>query len=289
MTTQAHAPRRSRHINLGDLLGTVAKYAFLIAVALLCIVPFVWVWSSALETGGEIAAAPLALPRNPTLENFPEAWVQGRLGKYFLNSVIVSLPIVLFTVVLSSLAGYAFARHTFTGRNILFYTFLIGLTLPFQSIMIPLYYTLRDVGLLGTYWAMIIPTTALGLPFGIFIMRAFFQGLPTELDDAARVDGCTEFGVFWRVILPLASPGMVTLGIFSFLGAWNSFLLPLIYMQRESLRPLVVGLMFFQSRYTRDYALTMAGATIVSVPVIVVYIIFQRQFIQGLTAGALKG
>ena len=178
MTTQAHAPRRSRHINLGDLLGTVAKYAFLIAVALLCIVPFVWVWSSALKTGGEIAAAPLALPRNPTLENFPEAWVQGRLGKYFLNSVIVSLPIVLFTVVLSSLAGYAFARHTFTGRNILFYTFLIGLTLPFQSIMIPLYYTLRDVGLLGTYWAMIIPTTALGLPFGIFIMRAFSRGCP---------------------------------------------------------------------------------------------------------------
>ena len=199
------------------------------------------------------------------------------------------MPIVFFTVSLSSLAGYAFARHRFFGRNMIFYLFLIGLILPFQSIMIPLYYTLLDFHLLGTYWAMIVPSTALGLPFGIFIMRAFFQGLPNELSDAARVDGCNEFGVFWRVILPLAKPGMITLGIFVFLGAWNSFLLPLLYMQKESLRPLVVGLMFFQARYTTDYGLTMAGATIVSLPIILLYIIFQRQFIQGLTAGALKG
>jgi raffinose/stachyose/melibiose transport system permease protein len=272
-----------------DLAVEVAKYAVLITVAVLCLIPFVWVWSSALKPPAEIIKAPLALPQHPTLDNIVEAWVQGRLGKYFLNSVIVAVPIVFFTIALSSLAAYAFARATFPGRNVLFYIFLIGLILPFQSIMIPLYYLLRDLQLLGTYWAMIIPSTALGLPFGIFIMRAFFQGLPNELSDAARVDGCNEFDVFWRVILPLAKPGMITLGIFSFLGAWNSFLLPLIYMQREELRPLVIGLMFFQSRYTTSYALTMAGATIVSLPVIIVYIIFQRQFIQGLTAGALKG
>jgi len=271
------------------LLTEVVKYTVLIAVALLCVIPFIWVWSSALKSPTEIVNTPLALPAHPTLDNVVKAWVQGRLGKYFFNSVIVAVPIVFLTVALSSLASYAFARHSFPGRQVIFYLFLIGLVLPFQSIMIPLYYTLRDVGLLGTYWAMIIPSTALGLPFGIFIMRAFFQGLPFELSDAARVDGCDEFGVFWRVILPLAKPGMVTLGIFSFLGAWNSFLLPLIFMQREELRPLVVGLMFFQSRYTSDYGLTMAGATIVSLPVIIVYILFQRQFIQGLTAGALKG
>jgi ABC-type glycerol-3-phosphate transport system permease component len=283
----AETSRRRRRP--GEVLTTAAKYAVLIIVAVICIIPFIWVWSSALKPRIEIVEAPLALPRNPTFEHFVDAWVKGRLGNYFFNSVIVSLPIVFFTVALSSLAGYSFARNVFPGRRTLFYLFLIGLVLPFQSIMIPLYYTLRDVHLLGTYWAMIVPSTALGLPFGIFIMRAFFQGLPAELSDAARVDGCNEFGVFWRVILPLAKPGMVTLGIFSFLGAWNSFLLPLIYMQREDLRPLVVGLMFFQSRYTTDYSLTMAGATIVSLPVIIVYILFQRQFIQGLTAGALKG
>jgi len=278
-----------KRIRIVDFFTTLARYTLLIGVGLLCVIPFVWVWSSALKSPLEIAQTPLALPRDPTLENLVNAWVRGRLGKYFLNSIIVSVPIVFFTVAFSSLAGYAFAKHSFFGRRTIFYLFLIGLILPFQSIMIPLYYTLRDFQLLGTYWAMIVPTTALGLPFGIFITRAFFQGLPTELSDAARVDGCDEFGVFWRVILPLAKPGMVTLAIFTFLGAWNSFLLPLIFMQREELRPLVVGLMFFQSRYTRDYALTMAGATIVSVPVIIVYIIFQRQFVQGLTAGALKG
>lgn len=273
----------------GAFLPTLIKYAILVLVAILCLMPFVWVWASAFKPSLEIADTPLALPREPTLQNFANAWVQGRFAKYFMNSVIVTVPIVGFTLLLSSLAGYAFARHYFRGRLTLFYAFLVGLTLPFTSIMIPLYYTLRDTGLLGTYWAMIMPQTALGLPFGIFIMRAFFQSLPRELEDSGRVDGCNEFGVFWRVMLPLTAPGMVTLGIFSFLGAWNSFLLPLIFMQRESLRPLVVGLMFFQSRYTRDFALIMAGATIISVPVIVVYIIFQRQFIQGLTAGAVKG
>lgn len=284
----ATSARRRRH-RLPEFITIVAKYAALIAVALLCIIPFIWVWSSALKSPAEIINTPLALPVQPSLNNVVNAWVKGRLGNYFLNSVIVAVPIVFFTVGLSSLASYAFARHSFPGRQILFYLFLIGLVLPFQSIMIPLYYTLRDVHILGTYWAMIVPSTALGLPFGIFIMRAFFQGVPFELSDAARVDGCDEFGVFWRVILPMAKPGMVTLGIFSFLGAWNSFLLPLIFMQREELRPLVVGLMFFQTRYTIDYGLTMAGATIVSLPVIIVYILFQRQFIQGLTAGALKG
>ena len=264
-------------------------YLILIAIAVYALIPLFWIYSTALKTPIEISTTPLAPPQNPTLENFSNAWVQGRLGKYFRNSVIVTIPIVLFTIALASMAGYAFARHRFFGRNPLFYLFLIGLILPFQSIMIPLYYTLRDLHLLGTYWAMIVPSTALGLPFGIFIMRAFFQGLPEELSDAARVDGCNEFGVFWRVILPLAKPGMITLGIFVFLGAWNSFLLPLLYMQKESLRPLVVGLMFFQARYTTDYGLTMAGATIVSLPIILIYIIFQRQFIQGLTAGAIKG
>lgn len=280
---------QSQRYRLQTRLGRLLTYAILIAVGVLALIPFFWVWSTAFKTPPEIAASPLSFPKAPTLENFPQAWVQGRLGRYFLNTVIVTVPIMLLTIALSSLAGYAFARHRFLGRNVIFFTFLIGLTLPFQSIMIPLYYTLRDLHILGTYWAMIIPQTAIGLPFGIFIMRAFFQGLPVELEDSGRVDGCTEFGVFWRIILPLARPGMMTLGIFSFLAAWNSFLLPLIYMQKETLRPLVVGLMFFQARYTTDYALTMAGATIVSTPVIILFVIFQRQFIQGLTAGAVKG
>jgi ABC-type glycerol-3-phosphate transport system permease component len=272
-----------------SVVTEIAKYQFLIVVAVLCLIPFFWVFSTALKSSIEITSTPLGLPQTPTLENFVHAWVKGRMGKYFFNSVIVSVPIVILTVSLSSLAGYAFARHSFAGRKVIFYIFLIGLTLPFQSIMIPLYYTLVEFKILGTYWGMIIPQTALSLSFGVFIMRAFFQGMPAEIEDAARVDGCNEFGVFWRVILPISSPGLVTLGIFSFLGAWNAFLLPLIFMQRDDLRPLSVGLMFFQSRYVRDFGMTMAGATIACLPILIIYIIFQRQFIRGMTAGALKG
>jgi len=160
---------------------------------------------------------------------------------------------------------------------------------PFQSVMIPLYYNLRDYGLLGTYWAMILPATALGQPFGIFLMQAFFRGLPGELADAARVDGCNEFQTFWRVMLPMAGSAMSALFVFQFMWTWNAYLMPLLYMQREELRPLPLGLAFFRGRYTADHGLIAAGATIVSVPVIIVYVLFQRQFMRGLTAGALRG
>src|SRR5690606_37286776 len=235
-------------------------------------------------TTAEIAANPLGFPTTLRWDNYIEAWTVGRFGKYFLNSVIVSIPIVLGVIALASLAGYGLSRLQFRGSNLVFLVFLLGLMVPFQSIMIPLFYILKDIGFLGTYWAMIVPSIALGMPFSIFFMRAFFSGLPQELADAAEIDGCNEFLVFWRVMLPLAGPAISTLVVLQFMGAWNAFLLPLIYMQKEAIRPLVLGLMFFQSRYTQNYPLTMAGATIVMLPIILVYLFFQRRFVQGLTA-----
>lgn len=269
--------------------SSTAKYIVLILFALIVVAPILWVLFTSLKTTRELAMSPLGFPATPRWENYVEAWTVGRFSKYFLNSVIVSIPIVVGSVGLSCLAGYGFARFKFPGGNIVFYAFLLGLMVPFQSIMIPLFYILRDINLLGTYWAMILPMIALGLPFGIFFMRAFFLGLPLELDDAAQIDGCNEFDVFWRVMLPLAGPAISTLTVLQFIAAWNSFLVPLLYMQREELRPLVLGLMFFQTRYTRDIPLTMAGTTIAMLPVIVVYLVLQRRFIQGLTAGAVKG
>jgi raffinose/stachyose/melibiose transport system permease protein len=136
---------------------------------------------------------------------------------------------------------------------------------------------------------MIVPSIVLGLPFGIFFMRAFFLRLPEELADAAKIDGASEFGVFWSIMLPLSLPAIAAQVVFQFAGAWNSFLVPLIYVQKEELRPLVLGLMFFKSRYTQNIPLTMAGAMIVMLPIVAIYLIFQRKFIQGMTAGALKG
>jgi raffinose/stachyose/melibiose transport system permease protein len=269
-------------------LATLARYMVLLLFALLCLVPMFWVISSSLKVPREIAADPLGFPPTFRLSNYVEAWTAGRFGKYFLNSVIVSLPIVIGSLLLASLAGYGLARFKFRGANSVFYTFLVGLMVPFQSVMIPLFYILKEIGFLGTYLAMIVPSIALGLPFGIFFMRAFFAGLPNELADAAEIDGCNEWDVFWQIMVPLAGPAISTLAVLTFMGAWNAFLLPLIYMQKESLRPLVIGLMFFRDAYTQNVPLTMAGATIVMLPIMVVYLMFQRKFVQGLTAGALK-
>ena len=278
---------RARYTILG-WLDMGLRYSVLILFAVLCIIPLFWVLATSLKTTADIAQNPLGFPTEFHWDNYGRAWVQGRFSQYFLNSVYTSIPIVLGTVGLACLAGYGFARFQFPGVNLLFYLFLLGLMIPFQSIMIPLFYTLKDIGFIGTYWAMIAPSIALGLSFGIFFMRAFFAGLPAELADAAMIDGCNEFNVFWRVLLPLAGPAISTLAVLNFMGAWNSFLLPLIYMQKDALRPLVLGLMFFQSRYTRDFPLTMAGATITMLPIIVVYLFAQRQFIQGMTSGAFK-
>ena len=279
---------RSFYPTFWKVFGIFLRYAVLILFALICLVPLFWVLASSLKNTGEIAQNPLGFPEALRWGNYIEAWTVGRFGKYFMNSVIVSLPIVIGSLLLASLAGYGLGRLKFRGADAVFFAFLIGLMVPFQSVMIPLFYILKDIGFLGTYLAMIVPSIALGLPFGIFFMRAFFAGLPNELGDAAEIDGCNEWDVFWRVMLPLAGPAVSTLAVLSFMGAWNSFLLPLLYMQKESLRPLVIGLMFFRDAYTRNIPLTMAGATIVMLPIIVVYLIFQRKFIQGLTAGALK-
>ena len=281
--------RSTRDFRWERTLWQIAQYAVLIFFALVCIVPLIWVISSSFKSAREIALSPLGLPSSFTLKNYIQAWTVGRLSKYFGNSVITSIPIVVGSVALSSLAGYGFARYKLPGGTIFFYMFLLGLMVPMQSIMIPLFYILRDVGFLGTYWAMIVPNIVLGLPFGIFFMRAFFMRLPEELADAALIDGANDLDVFWRVMLPLATPAITAQIVFQFVWAWNSFLIPLIYVQKEELRPLVLGLMFFKSKYTQNIPLTMAGAAIVMLPMIIIYIIFQRKFIQGMTSGAVKG
>lgn len=283
------AVRPTRTFRWEQSVWRVAQYAVLILFALVCLVPIVWVIAGSFKTSRDIAISPLGLPTKFNWQNYVDAWTVGRFGKYFGNSVITSIPIVIGSVALSSLAGYGFARYKLPGGNIFFYLFLLGLMVPMQSIMIPLFYILRDVGFLGTYWAMIVPNIVIGLPFGIFFMRAFFLRLPEELVDAALIDGANEFQVFWRIMLPLATPAITAQIVFQFVWAWNSFLIPLIYVQKEELRPLVLGLMFFKSKYTQNIPLTMAGAVIVMLPMIIIYVIFQRKFIQGMTSGAVKG
>ncbi|MDP9363115.1 MAG: carbohydrate ABC transporter permease [Chloroflexota bacterium] len=274
--------------SLGRSGGEIGRYAVLLLFLIIFLLPFIWIWSSAFKSSIEIARDPFALPETLRWENLREAWTTGRFGRYIWNSVIYCTAIVAGVVALSCLAGYSLALLPLPGRDAILLVFLLGLMVPFQSVMIPLYYLLRDLSLLETYWAFIVPGIALRLPFGIFLMRGFFRGLPADLADAARLDGANEWGVFRQVMLPLATPGLATLVVFQFMFTWNQFLMPLVFVQRDELRPVALGTMFFFGRFTADRGMIAAGVTIAMLPVVVLYLLLQRRFIEGITAGALK-
>lgn len=292
------ATRRTRdadanRLRIGRLVGNAAKYAFLGFWAALCVLPLVLVVSTALKDPNIATGNPFQLFSSFRPQNLVDAWTLGKFQNYFLNTIVIMVPTVLGVIVLSMMTGYALARFEFRGRSIVFYAFILGLMVPFFALMIPLYYSLRDYGLLNTPWAVILPSIAgaggTGLPLGVFLMRAYFLDLPEELADAARMDGCGEWDVFRRIMAPLALPAASALAILTFLSAWNTFLLPLLYMQGEANRTLATGLLLFTGGRTRELELTAAGTLIMVAPVVVFFLLFQRQFVRGLTAGAVKG
>ncbi len=283
------APR----LNTGRLLSAVGKYSFLGFWAALCVLPMVLVISTALKNPTIETGNPFDLFSTFHPQNFVDAWTLGNFGRYFLNTVIIMIPTVLGVIVLSTMTGYALAQFRFPGNKVVFYLFILGLMIPFFALMIPLYYNLRDYGLLNTHWAVILPSIAgaggTGLPLGVFLMRAFFLDVPKDLGDAGRVDGCNEWQVFRHVMVPLARSGMSALAILTFLSAWNTFLLPLLYMQGTENRTLATGLLVFTGGRTRELELTAAATMIMMAPVVVFFLLFQRQFVKGLTSGAVKG
>jgi ABC-type glycerol-3-phosphate transport system permease component len=284
---------REARLRVGRVLGGVAKYAFLVFWAALCVLPLILVLSTAFKDPTIATGNPFQLFSSFRPQNLVDAWTLGKFEKYFINTIVIMVPTVLGVVVLSMMTGYALARFRFPGRTIVFYAFILGLMVPFFALMIPLYYNLRDYGLLNTPWAVILPSIAgaggTGLPLGVFLMRAYFLDMPSELADAGRVDGCGEWDVFRRILAPLAVPAASALAILTFLSAWNTFLLPLLYLQGEENRTLATGLLLFTGGRTRELELTAAGTLIMIAPVIVFFLLFQRQFVRGLTAGAVKG
>ncbi|GLY75262.1 carbohydrate ABC transporter permease [Actinoallomurus iriomotensis] len=265
-----------------------SRYVILAMFLVLFLLPFVWIWSSALKSNSEINADPFGLPTSPQWGNLADAWTTGRFGKYLGNTVLYCAFVVPGVTVLSCLAGYALGTRRLPGERYLLGLFLLGIMIPFQSIMVPQYYLVRDLDLLGSYWGVIVPSIALGLAFGTFLMRSFFRELPEEIGNAARLDGAGEWRVFSRIMLPLARPGLITMVVLQFMFTWNMFLIPLLYGQDENLRPVSTGIMFFIGEYSVDRSMIAAGVTLASVPIIVVYLVLQRHFIQGMTSGALK-
>jgi len=260
-----------------------------VILSLFVMVPLFWIFVGAVKDRGRIIRNPLGLPDTWHWENFWAAWTGGNFSTYFLNSILVVVPVVIGVIVLGLLAAYAFALMNFRGKDFLFVLFLLGLTIPLGVLIIPLFYELLALKLLNSLWALILPQIAIALPFSILLLHSFILDLPREILDAGRIDGASTFGLLRYIVAPLSMPALLTLLIFNFMWTWNQFLLPVVLIQKDSARTLPVGLNFFQGQYANDIPLLMAGATITFIPVVVIYIIFQRHFIKGLAAGALKG
>jgi len=267
----------------------IIAYAILAAASAAMAAPFLWMVVSAMKTNAEIFSSPWSLPSRWHFENFKNAIVIGRLHRYALNSLIVTSTTVAALLFLSSLAAFAFARLRFPARDILFPVFLVGLVVPLQGILIPLFVLLREAGLLYTRGALILPYISWGLPLAIYVLRAYFLNIPSELEDAARIDGCGSFGLYWRVLLPVAKPALAAVTIFSALDAWNELLLVQLFIMNDELYTLPMGILNFSGHHSSDYPLIFAGLSLVALPMIALYVALQKWFIRGLTSGAVKG
>lgn len=258
------------------------------AIASLAIMPLYWMVVTAFQRPTlSMAFPPQWFPNPPTLRNFTELFARPHIFRWTVNSALVSVTITAGLVFVATLAGYTFAKKKFVGRNVLFWCYVGSMMVPGQVTLIPLYILMTRLGLQNTYGGLILP--ALAGPFGVFLMKQFIQTLPSVLIDAGRIDGCTEFGVFTRIILPLARPGMAVLAIFTFVEQWNDFLWPLIITNSAAMRTLPVGLALLQEEVPLAFNLLMAGATYAAIPMIIVFLFFQRYFLQGVTVGAIKG
>ena len=280
---------------LGLRSGRLATQPFvnisLIFWAALVILPMIWLVYSSFKTDQEIFFQPWAPPQALKWDNFERAWVTVHVGQYFINSMRVVIPSLVLTLALSSMTAYILARFQFPGNRALFYMFMAGMLFPIFMALVPLFFLAKDLQLLNTFLGLTLVYTAYSLPFTIFFLTGFFKTLPSELHEAALIDGANEYQVFFRVMLPLAQPGLVTMAIFNFLGMWNQYILPLVLMtERENyVLPQGLSFMLHQQYYKSDWSALFAALTIIMVPTLVVYIIFQNQIQKGVTVGALKG
>ncbi len=262
---------------------------FILAIFLVAaLLPFIGIILTAFKSTAELAAGPFALPTEWRFDNFVEAWNGARFSTYFASSLIVVLPVVVISTILSTMSGFGFGMFRFRGDNLLLLVILLGLMVPFEAVIIPLWQIMGDLGLRNTYWALILPQVALSFAFGTFWMRANFRNMPTEIIDAAVVDGCNTWDVLWRVLFPLARPALLSLVVLLFMWTWNEFFLILV-MASGDLRTLPVGLALLRGRYSADVPVMAAASIMVFLPVLVIYMFFQRSFIEGVISGALKG
>lgn len=283
-----HYPRMGKTARMH--LGNAAAIVLLSLGGVIMLLPFLWMVSASLKGLGEIYAfPPRFIPERILWQNYVDAWRTLPFGRFFLNSAVVAICVVLGQLFTCSLAGYAFARLRFPGRDRIFLLYLSTMMIPFAVVMIPLYVQMRWFGWIDTLWPLIVP--AIFAPWGTFLMRQFMSTLPRELEDAGRIDGCTFFCLYWNIILPLTKPALATLGIFTFLGSWNNFLWPLIVISTISNKTLPLGLVMFRTRMPMEtpWQLVMAASTFAIIPVLIIFVMGQKYYVQGIVTSGIKG
>lgn len=267
----------------------VIKYVLLIGFTILCVYPLVWLFLASFKTNAELYTNTWGLPEQWSMTNYVNAVVKGGVFRYFGNSVIIAVSAVLVTVILATMASYAIARMHWKLANLTHSIFLLGMMIPIYALVIPLFSIFKGMGLLDTHLAVIIPQIAVGFPMAIFIICGFMRSIPTELEEAAIIDGCTVFQCFFKIILPIAKSSVVTVAVVQFINVWNDLLLPRIFLTDSSKMTLPVGLTNSQAMYSTDYVGMIATVIITIIPSIIVYILLHKQIMEGMVAGAVKG
>jgi len=263
-------------------------FAFLCLSLVFTLFPFIWMLSTSFKSPGEIfTQTPTFIPVQATLDNYRNLLQSANLGRSFLNSLVFATGMTILSVLCNAMAAYGFAKLSFPGREKIFALLLLTMMVPGQVTMMPVFLILKTLGFLNSFVGLIIPGIA--SVFGIFMLRQFMQAIPEEILEAARIDGCSEYRIFFSIMLPLCRPVLATLAIFSFIGAWNEFFWPLVIMLREDMQTLPVALANLNGQFNTDWGLLMAGSVLVVVPVILVFLLAQKHYIKGIAAGGVKG
>lgn len=289
---EAAAVAERSEINYEKVKRATASFfihAFLILISIGCLFPLWWAFASSLKTQQTVFSDLSLFPKNPHWENYYYAWTKADFSLYFFNSLLYTVTVVIGVLLVASMAAYAFSRFQFPGKNILFLIIISTMMIPIPGSFIALYVLLNKLHLVNTQLGYILPQINGGLALGIFLLKTFFDDLPKELEDSARIDGCGRLRVYWHIALPLARPALAVLAIFNILAVWNEYLLAMLVLSSKNLMPLQRGLMVFQGAHITQYPLLMAGIVITVLPVLVVYLMLQKHIIKGITAGAVKG
>lgn len=270
-------------------LENIPVHFILMFWTLVSIFPLLWMFTISLKGQNEVFSNLSLIPKAWEFANYATAWKIGNFGVYFFNTVFYTLVTLGLVIFFASMAAFVFARFKFLGRNVLYLAFIGSLMIPIPGAFIPLYVLLIKLGLADTRLGLILPYTNAGLALAIFILKTFFENIPKEIEEAAIIDGCNKFDMYWRIFLPLAKPAIATVAIFTVLNVWNEFLLALIVISNRNLMPIQRGIMVFQGEHLTNYPLLMAGLTIATIPLLIVYFFLSKYILKGITAGAVKG